>query len=458
VAQAVSREPGDLLDTVVHSSAGVRRASGSSRVTTGRVVLARERDPLALRFAQELSIMSCVPLGRAARLRRHFRSKTRPRAGAASTVSAQAISKSAEPKRAASKRAISTTAGAAQIDPVLATDPLAHPGSGLSVARALYPEAPEPWLDLSTAINPTPYPAPRASSRARARLPEPQDLQKLEATAANAFGVDDASRVLATGGSECVVRLLPHVLPSVTEAVIVWPTYASHIDSWQHAGAPISRIYSIERASPAPGAVVTVVNPNNPDGAITGREQLLAAHDQIATYDGFLLVDEAFADMDPSCSVAALAGSERYPRLIVLRSFGKFYGLAGVRLGFMIGAPSLIARFRAVLGDWPVSADAIAAGLAAYADPKWAEQTRVRLRATARRLDALLMRSGFSIVGGTSLFRLASCDDARARLDRLLRAGILARPFNHDTKLLRFGLPPGTAGWRRLQAALNARP
>lgn len=339
----------------------------------------------------------------------------------------------------------------------VAAEPLARPG-GLSIARRLYPEAPEPWIDLSTTINPRPYPVPRASLRARARLPELPELQHLEAVAAGAFGVEDPQRVLATAGSESVLRLVPHVLPSVTEAVIVWPTYSSHIEAWQRLGAPVSRVYGIDRAVPTPGAVVTVVNPNNPDGTITGREQLLAAHDRIAACGGFLLVDEACAEVEPACSVADLAGSERYSRLIVLRSFGKFYGLAGMRLGFMIGAPSLLACFRAVLGDWPVSADAIAAGLSAYTDRKWAEQTRIRLRSAARKLDALLIRGGFSIVGGTSLFRLTSSDDARTRLNQLARAGILVRPFNHDTKLLRFGLPRGNDAWRRLWNVLKTRP
>lgn len=351
-------------------------------------------------------------------------------------------------------RSVDSTGGLAQFAPA----PFTQHGGRLTDARSLCPDAPKPWIDLSTAINPNPYPAPRASAQARARLPEFQELQKLEAAAARAFGVDNPERILATAGSETVVRLLPHVLPSVTEAKIVWPTYTSHTDSWQRLGVPVGRVYSIERASLAPGTVVTLVNPNSPDGSITPREQLLEAHDRIAAHDGYLVIDEAFADADPSCSVADLAGTERYPRIIVLRSFGKFYGLAGVRLGFTIAAPALIARIRAALGDWPVAADAIAAGLAAYTDPLWAERTRVRLRSAARKLDALLIRSGFDIVGGASLFRLARSELAPARFNQLLRAGILARPFNHDIKLLRFGLPHGDAAWRRLRDTLRARP
>jgi cobalamin biosynthetic protein CobC len=182
---------------------------------------------------------------------------------------------------------------------------------------------------------------------------------------------------------------------------------------------------------------------------------LLSLHDDIASCDGHLVVDEAFADIEPHCSVAAIAGTARYPRLVVLRSFGKFYGLAGVRLGFVIGAPPIITRFRELLGDWPVSADAIAAGLAAYADDAWAKRTRERLLHAARRLDDLLISSGFDIVGGTSLFRLARSANARDRFETLLRAGVLARPFDHDPTLLRFGLPHEPAAWQRLAEALR---
>jgi cobalamin biosynthetic protein CobC len=200
---------------------------------------------------------------------------------------------------------------------------------------------------------------------------------------------------------------------------------------------------------------VTLVNPNNPDGAVADRETVLRLHDDVSSQGGYLVVDEAFADVAPGYSVAALAGIARYPRLIVLRSFGKFYGLAGVRLGFVIAAAPVVARFRELLGDWPVSADAIAVGLAAYSDDAWAERTRERLQRSANRLDDLLISSGLEIVGGTSLFRLARSEDARRRFDNLLRAGILARPFDHDPTLLRFGLPREQWAWQRLAEALR---
>jgi cobalamin biosynthetic protein CobC len=206
--------------------------------------------------------------------------------------------------------------------------------------------------------------------------------------------------------------------------------------------------------SVADGTALIVVNPNNPDGRLIGRERLRRLHDLLAERGGVLVVDEAFAEVVPEWSVAEIAGTPGAERLLVLRSFGKFYGLAGVRLGFVVGAPALLGRLRSVIGDWPVSVDALVAGLAGYADHAWAERTRVQLARAARRLDELLRQHGFEIVGGTSLYRLAQAADAFTRFERLAAAGILTRPFQHDSSLLRFGLPGSAEAWRRLREAL----
>ena len=360
----------------------------------------------------------------------------------------------------------------------IAAGRFAHHGGRLCVARSLFPDVPQPWIDLSTGINPSSYPAPRASARERNRLPEPTELAKLEAVAAAAFGVDDPARVVATGGTESALRLLPNLLKS-TAAVIAGPTYGSHADAWTRAGIKTVVVADGELeahagdtnpASIADGAInqagsdgtsgvaMTVVSPNNPDGRVLSKEQLQSLHDSLQANDGVLIVDEAFADLNPQHSVAGLAGTDRASRMIVLRSFGKFYGLAGVRLGFVIASPAIATRLRQLLGDWPVSADALRAGMAAYADEAWAERTRRRLQRSAQRLDKLLVGAGMTIVGGTSLYRLARSPNARARFTQLISHGILARPFDHDATLLRFGLPLATNDWRRVAAALKVQP
>lgn len=337
----------------------------------------------------------------------------------------------------------------------IAAGRFAHHGGRLGVAHALFPDVPQPWIDLSTGINPRSYPAPRASQRSRNRLPEPTELARLEALAAEAFGVTDPARVVATAGTECALRLLPQ-LANLNAAVIVGPTYGSHADAWTRTGAVTQTIRLDEVNAHAERAVcVTIVNPNNPDGRIVERSQLLSLHDSLAQHGGMLIVDEAFADVAPEVSVAPTAGAASGSKLIVLRSFGKFFGLAGLRLGFIIAAPPLAATIRGSIGEWPVSSDALTAGLNAYANLRWIDHERTILRKSAQRLDDLLTRSGFELAGGTSLFRLARAADARERFTRLLAAGILVRPFDFAPDLLRFGLPRGREQWRRLGAALG---
>ena len=313
-------------------------------------------------------------------------------------------------------------------------------GGRLSDARAAWPDAPQPWLDLSTGINPIPWKG-RTPHDPRA-LPDPADLAALEAAAARAFGVDPA-RVAATAGAEAALRLLPHLLDARTVA-IVSPTYGAHADAWTRAGAQV-RAIPADDLTRAKADVVVAVNPNNPDGRILARSALQSDEDQ------WLVVDESFADAMPGISLAAGADEQT----IVLRSFGKFYGLAGVRLGFIVASPAFAARARAALGDWPVSAQAIAHGRAAYADAAWADRTRVRLRRDAARMDRLLRRHGFQVSGDCPLFRLARGRGASRWFEALCAQGVLVRPFDHTPDALRFGLP--RAGhWARLEAALDA--
>ena len=317
-------------------------------------------------------------------------------------------------------------------------------GGRLRDAQIAYPQAPKPWIDLSTGISPWAWNGPRASRAALRQLPDPADLLDLERAAARAFGVAP-ERVVATAGAEAGIGLLAATL-ALPDIDIVWPTYSGHELAWSAAGAAVRNVAD-DQIGGASGLVI--VNPNNPDGSTCAREDLLHLAAQRAAQWRWTIVDEAFVETAPDLSVAdAVIDS-----LVVLRSFGKFYGLAGVRLGFIVAPPSLAPRLRARLGDWPVSADAIALGTGAYAHRDWADRQRSRLARSAKRLDRLLTKAGFEIVGGTDLFRLTASADAPQRFERLCAAGILTRPFNHDPAWLRFGLP-GARDWSRLEAAL----
>jgi cobalamin biosynthetic protein CobC len=200
---------------------------------------------------------------------------------------------------------------------------------------------------------------------------------------------------------------------------------------------------------------VVIVNPNNPDGRLHDRAALARIAALVRERGGWLVIDEAFADLDPACSAVALCAD--LPA-IILRSFGKFYGLAGLRLGFAIGSPSIIERIAVALGPWPCSGPALAIGRAALLDQDWADRTRETLKSQAAKLDAVLIAAGFAIIGGTALFRLAQHSDAKARHAALARQHIWCRRFKHDDTLLRFGLPGDHAGFDRLAAALESCP
>ncbi len=329
-----------------------------------------------------------------------------------------------------------------------AAAPLAHGGS-LREARVLFPHAPEPWIDLSTGINPVAYPVPPLPADAFTRLPEPEALAELEACAARAYGVADPSFVVAAPGTQILISALPRLFPLRAVAVL-GPTYGEHAAAWAQAGAAVTETSDFGALAAADGAVLC--NPNNPDGRRLAPERLVALARRMAARGGLLIVDEAFADLEPP--PLSLAPSLPLPGAIVLRSFGKTYGLAGLRLGFALADAETAARIRAGLGPWAVSGAAIAIGRKALEDEAWFGDTAERLAANAKRLDALLESVGATVIGGTSLFRLAETPRAAELFDKLGRAGIYVRRFGTQPHRLRFGLPADGAQWRRLEAAL----
>ncbi|MBV9969868.1 MAG: threonine-phosphate decarboxylase [Xanthobacteraceae bacterium] len=325
---------------------------------------------------------------------------------------------------------------------------LSH-GGDLAAARRQFPDAPEPLIDLSTGINPHPYPLPPLRPPLFARLPEPDALERLAATAARAYEVA-ADQVVAAPGTQSLLAPV-FALAAPGRAAILGPTYAEHARVAALVGHRVEEVTTLDALADADIAVV--VNPNNPDGRLTSRKVLLALVEEKRRRGGLLVVDEAFAEVGPAgLSIAAQVGGGG---LVVLRSFGKFYGLAGLRLGFALAAAPHAARLRAMLGPWPVSGPALAAGEAALADAEWTQAMREVLARDAARLDGLLSGAGLEIGGGTSLFRLVHTPAAATLADHLGRAGIVVRRFPEAPKSLRFGLPGNDAAWERLTAALG---
>ena len=256
--------------------------------------------------------------------------------------------------------------------------------------------------------------------------------------------------MLAVAGAQAAIQLIPRLLGSrlsaPARARVLNPTYNEHGAALRGAGWQVDEVTSLGALEGADLAVV--VNPNNPDGRSHAREDLL----RLSARVGRLVVDESFADLQPDLSLASEAARGS---LIVLRSFGKFYGLAGVRLGFILGSETDIATLSEMAGPWPVSGPAIAVGAAALSDRAWAETTLARLRTDAARLDALAQSARWKSVGGTALFRLYDTPNALAARDKLARHQIWTRMFPYSDRWLRLGLPGQPPEWDRLAAALR---
>ena len=320
-------------------------------------------------------------------------------------------------------------------------------GGDLADASARFGDPVKGWVDLSTGINPWPWPVDSGRLGDLRRLPERDDLDRLRVAAETAYGIGDSARIVLAPGTQALIQWLPR-LRSPEKVSVLAPTYGEHAPAWRLAGHSVKEVSGL----PAPDDqnVVVLTRPNNPDGAVCPEANLKPLAAELHEREGWLVVDEAFADLDPQLSIAAEIDSG----LIAFRSFGKFYGLPGLRLGFAIADAGTAARLAAALGPWPVSTLAAKVGVAALSDFDWQTDTRKRLAAARQRLDDLLHGAGMQVIGGTDLFRLAQSDTAAEIFDRLGRNGLYVRRFPENDRWLRFGLPGLEEQWDRLEAAL----
>jgi cobalamin biosynthetic protein CobC len=302
---------------------------------------------------------------------------------------------------------------------------------------------------LSTGINPHAYPVPDIGVEDWHRLPQSSGERGTLLAAAHRYGCD-AERIVAAPGSQALIQLLPRLVEK-SDVAVLGPTYGEHAAAWARHGHRVVERRALAAIGNA--RVVVVVNPDNPTGRVITAGELRSLAAVLAPRGGLLIVDEAFADFaEPHVSIAA----ELPPQTVVLRSFGKAYGIAGARLGFALADPARCTRLRAELGPWAVSGPALAIGAAALADTRWLDAMRTRLATDRQRLDALLVSTGFFIEGGTHLFCLARHARAASIADTLGRAGIHVRRFAAEPAWLRFGLPGAESEWRRLGEALTA--
>ena len=301
-------------------------------------------------------------------------------------------------------------------------------GGGIDAAVARFGGTRGDWIDLSTGINPTPYPLGDLPADCWNALPDEAAFAALETAARRFWHVPDTAAVLPAPGASALIARMPGIA-SPGAVHIPGPTYNEHARAFTAQGWQLSDTAETR----------VIVHPNNPDG------RLWLLHDCA----DMTIIDESFCDVTPDASLIAEAAR---PNRIILKSFGKFWGLAGLRLGFAIGDPSLIAKLAQGIGPWAVSGPALAIGARALNDTAWADATRARLAMDAARLDALI---GLPIIGGTTLFRLFDTPDASALQTHLARAHIWTRVFPYSTRWLRLGLPGTPAAWARLETALK---
>ena len=302
------------------------------------------------------------------------------------------------------------------------------------------------WIDLSTGINPRAYPVGEVPAAFWARLPDGEHVRSLEDAARGAYGAGTSASVVAVGGAQAAIQLLPR-LATAGGARVLGPTYNEHAAALRAGGWDVSEV--TEAGALAGADLAVVVNPNNPDGRRLAPEVLSG----IAADVGLLVVDESFADSEPELSLCPRldAGTER---AVVLRSFGKFYGLAGLRLGFALSGEATGRRLRELAGPWAVSGPSIAVGTRALCDRAWQAATAERLAEDAARMDGLARDAGWALVGGTPLFRTYDAGDAAGAQERLAGAKIWTRVFPYSDGWIRLGLPGDEPAWARLEAAL----
>lgn len=307
-------------------------------------------------------------------------------------------------------------------------------GGDLSKAVQTYAIEKWKWMDLSTGVNPNGYAIERLPQSCFEKLPDSQELTALAEAARRAYQVPDKQGLIAAPGSEFLIQALPQTR-NLSKVAILGPTFSSHEAGWRRYGHQVRLISQLDEIDDE--TVVVIVNPNNPDGRVLKPGQIKKLAGELLKRGGLLVIDEAFVDVMPEVSFVP---KEPLENLVILRSIGKFFGLAGVRLGFAVGPNRLLDPLRESLGAWAVSGPAIAIGTEVLNDRDWQEQTRSVLRLQASQHRDVYEGYGVKIVGGTPLFQLIEVDDARKVHHELAKRAIWTRLFDYNTNWLRVGL------------------
>ena len=300
------------------------------------------------------------------------------------------------------------------------------------------------WLDLSTPLNPQPYPVPAIAPACWHEWPTDED--GLLPAAARYYG---NARLLAVGGVSAAIGAVPELFRPAVLAGLT-PIDEAHRAAWRRAGHSLRRLPTLARALAAATPQVLIASPNPLTAMTLPRATLLAAADELDQRGGWLIVDETLGDADPANSVASLAGSDEAPRLIVLRSLTPFFGLPGARVGFVLGAAEKLDPLRRLLAAYALTTPSRAVARCALEDTAWQTQAREQLAHSAQRLAAMLVPLGET--QATALFCSVSTPYAEALLEHFTASAIRLHAAHG---VVRFALPRNAADWSRLSTAIS---
>jgi cobalamin biosynthetic protein CobC len=318
-------------------------------------------------------------------------------------------------------------------------------GGNLTLATKEFGLPADGWIDLSTGINPTCYPNTIISSQTLRILPTPDNVKNLVDRARQFYQISNNTGIIAAPGTQSVLQNIPLLYPG-RKITILSPTYSEHRKTWELAGNKVLPVDNFEAL--LKGDIAVLVNPNNPDGRSYKKNDLMALSNNLE----LLIIDEAFCDNSPNLSLAPhLSGNN----ILILRSLGKFFGLAGLRLGFAIGPNEILESLQERLGPWAVSGPAIEIGARALSDTPWFIKMQKQLNNQSKQLNSLLKQQSISILGGTELFTLIQSDRALDLYHDFGNAGILVRRFEERKNWLRIGLPGPKREWHKFANVLS---
>ena len=324
-------------------------------------------------------------------------------------------------------------------------------GGDIQSASAIYGRDPCQWVDLSTGINQHSYPIPKIEQSAWHQLPYLSP--KLTTAAASYYG---AHGCLASSGSQAIIQLLPSILHHLGNARAAWLPdvgYQEHRHAWSKCG-DINTYSGLDGALAAKQidaalednliGHLLIINPNNPTGERFTPQKLRAWAQKLLASNGFLVVDEAFIDTTPS---ASLLTEPLAKNVVVLRSVGKFFGLAGIRLGFTFADESVLEQLAKEMGPWIVNGPAQTVAIAALSDTLWQSNMRTTLASQSLQQHNIwqpaMTALGAYHAGSHELFRsfIMAPKLAKKLHQSAAKNGILIRLVTIDsaTSLLRFG-------------------